>query len=185
MAQTKWVGKGVVIGLAAIAVILVASNIYVYTSMQNQISGLNTDKTNLTNHVNTLTSQKNTLNATYQNYVSTHSYTNAQYNTLNSNYNALNAPKLSSLSLSFSDNDPLFGDNYLRVYGQVWNVGNKTAYNSKIHVILYRSAVIVDETDVLLGAIIGENKINIDQQITYSGGLLTSWAYNLIWSTTP
>lgn len=217
MAQ-KVIGKGVVIGLSAILVILVVSNVYVYASMQNQIGGLNTDKTNLTNQatslnnqLTTLTTQKNALNTTYQNYLSTHGYTNtqysslnttyqnykgshsytdsqystlnSQYNTVNAKYNTLNAPKLSSLSVSMSDNRPLLQTPYLHVTGEVWNVGNSTAYNSKIHVTLYQGAVVAQDTDISLGSILAENKVSVDQQVFYSGSALTSWSYSLTWTT--
>lgn len=51
-------GKGGVVALSVLVVILVVSNILVYMSMQNQISALNTDKTNLQNQINALRAPK-------------------------------------------------------------------------------------------------------------------------------
>jgi len=67
-------GKGVVIALGILVVILGVSNVYVYTMLQNQINALNAEKTNLQNQVNILNSDKNnlqsqlnSLNISYQN----------------------------------------------------------------------------------------------------------------------
>jgi len=91
--QKKGTGKGVVIALGVLVVILAVSTGYVYSSLQSQINALNTDKTNLQNQVSSLTTDKNnlqsefnSLNTTYQNYISTHTYTNTQYSSLNTTY---------------------------------------------------------------------------------------------------
>ncbi|MDQ1281567.1 MAG: hypothetical protein QG670_2832 [Thermoproteota archaeon] len=160
--------SGIVIGLVVLVIIFGVSNAFIFTSMQSQILGLNT--------------KYNTLNTTYQNYKNTHGYSDSQYFTLNTQYNTLNAPRLSSLSLSFESIDPSFGDSYLHVFGEVWNVGNSTAYNSKIHVTIYQGNVIAADTDILLGMITSENKSSLDQQVSYSGSTLTSYNYSLTWT---
>ncbi len=50
------------------------------------------------------------------------------------------------------DKRPAFGDSYLHVYGEVCNVGAETAYNARLHVILYQSGeVVAKDTLVTLG----------------------------------
>jgi uncharacterized protein YpmS len=59
----KGMGKSLVIALGVLVVILATSLIYTYTSLQGQISSLNTDKTNLQTQVTSLTTDKNNLNS--------------------------------------------------------------------------------------------------------------------------
>jgi len=80
--QKKGVGKGVVIALIVLVVVLGVSNVYVYSSLQGQINALNTDKTNLQNQVNSLNTTLNSLNTTYQDYKADYSHNNTEYNFL-------------------------------------------------------------------------------------------------------
>jgi len=84
--QKKGMGKGIVIALGVLVVVLAVSTGYVYSSLQNQINALNTDKTDLQNQVNTLNTDKSNLQSEYQNYISTHTYTDTQYSSLNTAY---------------------------------------------------------------------------------------------------
>ena len=86
--EKKGIGKakaGLVVS-AVLIVILAVSNVWSYTSLQNQINTLNNEKSNLQGQINTLHSQLSSLNTTYQNYTSTHSYSNSEYDSLNTEY---------------------------------------------------------------------------------------------------
>ena len=74
--QNIGIGKGKVISLSVLVIILVASNVIIYFNLQNQITTLGNEKKNLQNEIDS-------LNETYQNYKSTHIYLNSEYNELN------------------------------------------------------------------------------------------------------
>jgi len=93
----------------------------------------------------------------------------------------LKAPKLSKLSVYVQEVRPLGGTPYLRIYGEVWNVGTDTAYNCKLHVVAYQGAVIAIDTYIELGTIYGEDKKSIDSNVYYSGSALTSWTITPGW----
>jgi hypothetical protein len=99
---------------------------------------------------------------------------------------ALKVPKLSVLSLYSGDVRPWSGTPYLHVYGEIWNVGSDTAYNCRLHVILYQGSVVAKDTYVDIGTIFGENKNSVDAKIYYDGDALTSWTpITPEWTTTP
>ena len=78
----KGIGKVGLLVPAVLVVILVVSNVWSYTTLQNQIDTLSNEKNNLQGHVSTLQSQMESLNITYQDYVSTHIYSNSEYDAL-------------------------------------------------------------------------------------------------------
>ena len=89
--EKKGIGKAKV-GLVVTAiflVILVTSNVWSYTTLQNRINTLSNEKDNLQSQVNTLQSQIDSLNTTYQDYVSTHNHSNSEYDTLQSQIQTL------------------------------------------------------------------------------------------------
>lgn len=61
----KGVGKGVLIGLVVSVLIFAGSTGYVYMTMNNQINGLYTDKTNLQNQVDSLNTNKTKLQSQF------------------------------------------------------------------------------------------------------------------------
>jgi chaperonin cofactor prefoldin len=84
--EKKGIGKATV-GLIVTTVlvgILVISNVWSYTTLQNRINTLSNEKDNLESQVNTLQSQMNSLNTTYQYYVSNHSHSDSEYDALQS-----------------------------------------------------------------------------------------------------
>jgi hypothetical protein len=86
--EKKGIGKAK-IGLVASAVliiILAVTNVWSYIYLQNQVSTLNKEKSNLQSQVNTFQSQINSLNTTYQDYVSSYSHSNSDYDSLNITY---------------------------------------------------------------------------------------------------
>jgi chromosome segregation ATPase len=146
--------------------------------------------TNYNSQISDLQNKIASLNSTYNNYVNDHSYTNEQYQNLQNQITSLNAqitslqsqianlqaPKLIEVNLKSDDNHPIFGTEYLHVYGEVCNVGTDTAYGSILHVVAYQSGdVVAINTYIWLGTISGESWKSIDASITYSGDSLTSW----------
>jgi hypothetical protein len=73
--QRKFLGKGGLIALTLVIVILVVSNVWTFVSLQTQVIALEGDK-------NTLEDEKNTL----LNYKETHSHNDSEYSNLNSEY---------------------------------------------------------------------------------------------------
>jgi outer membrane murein-binding lipoprotein Lpp len=190
-------GKGGLIALGIIAVILGASLGLVYMNMSAQVNSLTTDKSNLQSQVNTIRQQLNTMNSTlttmndsYLSYEATHSHNDTDYDSLNTNYNSLNtayqnlfAAKLVKVDIVGNDSRPLSGTPSLNVTGYVVNVGSNTAYNGKLHVIAYSSEVKAIETDIILGTIPGEVGICADSSVSYGGNALTSWTMTPTWTT--
>jgi hypothetical protein len=80
--EKKGIGKISILIPTVLIVILVVSNVWSYTTLQNQIDTFNNEKNNLQSHVSTLQSQMNSLNTTYQDYISTHIYSNSEYDAL-------------------------------------------------------------------------------------------------------
>jgi len=81
------------IALIVVIVILAVSNIYTYTTLQNQITLLSNEKNNLQTQVNTLTNvikesaiTIKALNTTYQDYKSTHRFSDSEYISLKEVY---------------------------------------------------------------------------------------------------
>jgi len=164
--------------LAVLVVVLVFSNALTYANLRN-----------LENQVNNLRLQLDELDEAHENYVSTHSYSNTEYETLKSESETLKSerdalvlPKISLLSLTSQDVRIFaYPGNYLRVYGDVWNVGGDTAYNVVLHVVAYQGAVRATDTYIYMGAIPGENRKTIDERVYYAGAALTSWNITADW----
>jgi hypothetical protein len=122
-AEKKGIGKakaGLVVSSVLIA-ILAVSNVWSYTSLQNQINTLNNEKSNLQSQINTLQAQLSSLNTTYQNYVSTHSHSNSEYDALKTEKDALNTEYqnyMATHSYSNSEYDSLQSDynNYIATH---------------------------------------------------------------------
>lgn len=182
--KKKRIGK-VKVGLivsAILVIVLTVTNVWSYTSLQNQITTLNDATTNLQSQVNTLQTDKanlqsqiDSLNTNYQDYASTHSHSNSEYDALEEERDALKAPKLKIESLFVDDVRPWWGDKYLHVYGEIWNVGTDTAYDCRLHVMAYQGSVLAIDTYIWLGTINGENRKNVDSKIYYLGSALTKW----------
>jgi hypothetical protein len=91
--QKKETGKGTLIAVAVVAIVLAVSNVGIYVSLNGQITDLTSQKNSLQGQVNTLTtdkanlqSQLSSLNTTYQNYELGHLHANSQYDALNTAY---------------------------------------------------------------------------------------------------
>ena len=177
-------GTGLKIALIVVSILFVISliaNLYFYTRQYAPDSGLE-------NQIANLQSQLDSLNTTYQSYVSTHSHSNSEYSSLEnqianleSQIESLKSAKLINVNLFGTDNRPLFQTPYLHVTGEVVNVGTYTAYNCKLHVILYQGEVVAEDTYINLGTINGEGWKTVDSNIYYEGSALTAYSIYAEW----
>ena len=190
--KRKGIGKAKV-GLAVfaiLAIILTISNVWVYTNLKNQISALETDKTTLNDQMGTLQTEKSSLEIqvnSLQNQKTQlqNDKTNLQnqINSLNSEISSLEASKLIRVNLEETDVRPWLGTPYLHLRSVVVNVGSNTAYNCKLHVVLYQGATIAKDTYVLLGSILGEEGVISTNDVQYVGSALTGWTVTLEWTS--
>jgi len=208
--ETARKGKAELVALAVLVIILAVLNMLVYFSLQSQINALSADKENLRSQLNSLNAtflsymtshrylntEYESLNATYLEYITNHHYTDTEHRTLearfnsyvadhhfsDAEYNALAAPKLIKVNLRAEDTR-FFGTPYLRVYGEVCNVGTKTAYSCRLRVVAYQSGGVLSiNTYIELGTIEGESWVHVDSNVYYGGTALTSWQVTPEWS---
>jgi hypothetical protein len=97
-----------------------------------------------------------------------------QLSDLRNRLNALKTPKILT-SLGTTDVRSNVVDTRFYIKGTVWNVGVETAFNSSLHVTLYRGAFIVNETYLMLGDLPGGSWKEVETNIHYSGAALTNW----------
>ena len=122
----------------------------------------------------------------YSNYVSNHSHNNADYDYLNSQYQAMWAPKLVGVNLVANDNHPWFSSAYLNVNGYVVNVNNNWAYNCELLVLAYGvSGVLAINETIPLGTMPGQGYYQVNQNLDYSSGSITSYTITPQWTATP
>lgn len=153
--------SGVKTGLIVCAILiglLIISNWWFYTSLQGQITTLQTD---------------------YNNYKSGHGHSNNEYTTLQNELEAVKAAKLSG-TLDARDVRPWYSDSYLHITGHVFNSGSYAAIDVQLSVEAYQDEVRVLDIVVNLGTIIGGGISYVDSKIYYSGASLSHWH---IWST--
>ena len=125
------------IGLVVCAIlvgILAISNILVYVTLQNQITTLQTEKSDLQTQVDGLASDKNSL----QNQINT---LTSDKNYLQYQVDSLEESQLHMLNEGYID---LYLEPYVNCYGTIFNSGTKTAYN------VVTTWKIYDVQDVLL-----------------------------------
>ena len=95
----------------------------------------------------------------------------------------LSAPKLVAVDLKAEDNRLNLNTPYVHVYGYVVNVGNDTAENCRIHVVLQQTGgVVAEDTYVTLGSLVGESFASVDTKIYYEGSEIVTASMNLEWS---
>jgi len=125
------------------------------------------------------------LNASYRNYVATHSYNNSEYADLYNGYVALKVPRLIR-AWNVEDKRPVNGTFYLFLHGYACNVGTDTAFNCRLHVSAWQSAVVAIDAYVDLGAIAGESRsTHVNSSFAYVGSNLTFWVVTPLWTATP
>ncbi len=125
------------------------------------------------------------LNASYQNYVAAHSHNDSEYDDLYNSYDALKVPRIIR-AWNAEDKRPLNGTSYLFLYGYACNVGTNTAFNCRLHVSAWQSAVVAIDTYVDLGAIAGESRSTyVNSSFAYVGSNLTYWVVTPLWTAAP
>lgn len=97
--------------------------------------------------------------------------------------NTLMAPKLISANLGGFDKRPFFQTPRLQITGYIFNIGNQTAKDCKLHVVLYQGNIIVQDTYIKLGNIAGETGISIDEEVFYDGEGLTDFIITPEWKS--
>ena len=169
------------------------------TNATEIIDQLHANITKLTNEKNQLQTRLDGNKNAATNYANDHSYTNEQYQNLQNQISSLNAqvtslqsqiadlqaPSLVRINLGESDNRPFLRTPYLHIQSAITNVGTNTAYNCKLHVVLYQGATITKDTFVLLGTISGRAGISSTNDVQYSGSALTGWTITPQWTATP
>ena len=158
MSEIERKGSGLKVALAVVSALFVISllaNLYLYTRQYGV-----TPDSGLENQIADLQSQVSDL----ENQVSN-----------------LEKAKLIKVELSGTDNRPWFQTPYLHVTGGIANVGTDTAYNCRLHVILYQGAVVAEDTYINLGTISGEGWQGVDSRVYYEGEALTMWSLTPEW----
>ncbi len=97
-----------------------------------------------------------------------------QFTDLKNRLNELKSPKILT-SLGTTDVRSNVADYRFFIKGTVWNVGVEMAYNSSLHVMLYRGSFIVSNTYIQLGDLPGGSWKDVETNIHYSGSPLTNW----------
>jgi len=90
----------------------------------------------------------------------------------------LKAPKLMT-RLGANDVRPLFSASYMEISGTVWNVGTNTAYDCRIHIVLYQGSTVAKATYIDLGSIDGETWKDVTEKIYYEGSAITNWEMDI------
>ncbi len=154
-----------------------------FASLGNNLTRLQTEKSNLETNVSTLTSEVagldelatrlQTENTNLQNQ------TAALQSQIESAHDGL--PKIvTRLGARDVRNTPAPGHPWsgqIRLYvaGEVWNVGTGPARNCKLHIILYQGNNLANETYAELGTIEVGGWADVAVNIYYNGDALTSW----------
>jgi len=188
MSEKKVVGRNVAIVLGIICVILAVGLVGAVANYTSIISGkdstIATKNSEIANKDSQISNLQTWLNGNVSNLNSQINSLNSQISDLQNQVTNLQAPKLIFVNIQANDNRPWLATPYLRVRGEICNVGTYTAYNSKIHVVAYQSGgVVAIDTYITLGTIYGESWTSVDSNIYYSGSALTGWTLTLEWTT--
>ena len=101
----------------------------------------------------------------------------------NAEINSLKVAKLVSVNLRAEDSRASGQAPYVHVSGYVVNVGNSTAEDAKIHVVLQQSGgVVAKDTYVNLGSVDGEAVVNVDTKVYYEGSEIVIASMFLEWT---
>jgi len=101
----------------------------------------------------------------------------------NAEIDSLKTAKLVSVNLKAEDNRSIVQAPFVHVYGYVVNVGNSTAADAKIHVVLQQSGgVVANETYVDLGSVGGGSVVSVDTKVYYEGSEIVIASMVLEWT---
>ena len=96
---------------------------------------------------------------------------------------SLKAAKLVSVNLKAEDNRSIVETPYVHVYGFVVNVGNYTADDARVHVVLQQSGgVVANDIYISLGSVGGESVVSVDAKVYYEGSEIVIASLDLEWT---
>ncbi len=154
---------------------------------QQQANNLQNEKENVNNQMALLESQETHLKnqiANLQNQVSWLQNENDNFQRENANLKSqLYYPREPQLVTRLGVSDVLYNPRYtgnsliprLYIQGEVWNAGDKTAYNCRLHVTIYQNNVAINDTTIELGTIEPWSFVSVSRNIYYEGTRLTNW----------
>jgi hypothetical protein len=175
MSEKKVVSRNVVIGVGALCVVLSIALAY---SVVNYALMLR-DKDSL---IDSLNAQIVDLGG-QPGQTPSESDKDALIAALQDEIDSLRAAKLISVNLKAEDNRSIVETPYVHVYGYVVNVGNNTADDAKIHVVLQQSGgVVAKDTYINLGSVGGESVVSVDTKVYYEGSAIVLASLVLEWT---
>jgi hypothetical protein len=175
MSEKKVVSRNVVIGVGALCVVLSIALAYSIVSYASMLR----DKDSL---IDSLNVQIVALGG-QAGQAPSGSDKDAQIAALQNEINGLKAAKLISVNLKAEDNRSDSQTPFVHVYGYVVNVGNSTADDVRIHVVLQQSGgVVAKDTYVDLGSVGGESFVSVDTKVYYEGSEIVIASMVLEWT---
>ena len=172
--------RNAVIGVGVLCAVLVVALAYSVLSYTAMLQDKDATIAALTGQSSSTASGKDAIIADQQNQIND---LQGQVSSLNSQINGLKSAKLISVNLKADDSRPFLQTPRVHVYGDIVNVGTNTAYNAKIHVVLYQSGgVIAEDTYIDLGSISGESSQSVETNVYYEGSEITSQTITLEWT---
>ena len=167
--------KNSVIGLGVLCSILMVALFYSVVTYTRMLQ----DKDSIIASLSGVGSDKDTIISDLQNQIN---QKNSQISSLNSQIDSLKSAKVVSVNLKAEDSRPFLQTPRVHVYGYVVNVGTNTAFNKKIHVVLYQSGgVVAEDTYINLGSVGGEQAISVDTNVFYEGSEIVDDSITLEW----
>lgn len=106
----------------------------------------------------------------------------SQLSSMNDMLDVLEASKLEFVNLRGQDVRPMEGSPYLHTWGNICNVGTRTASNCWLHVELERGGTVIKDVYIDLGSIDGESWVQWDRNVYYDGDALTRWSITKEWT---
>jgi len=175
MSDKKVVSRNVVIGVGALCVVLSIALAYSVVSYALMLR----DKDSL---IDSLNAQIADLGG-QPSQTPSESDKDAQIAALQDEIDSLRAAKLVSVNLKAEDNRSIVETPYVHVYGYVVNVGNNTADDAKVHVVLQQSGgVVANDTYADLGSVGGESVVSVDTKVYYEGSEIVIASLVLEWT---
>jgi len=154
------VGKANVLIISVVLVVLLSiSNawfLYANQNLQNQISVLETETSDLQEQIGTLQSQIDSLES--------------QNHGLQNEIVTLKAPQLHKVDFQWTDHQGRYPSPYISIEGSIFNSGSEPAYNTILTVRIFDSAnTLLKSEEIHLGTVAGKSYNAFDVDIQYSG----------------
>lgn len=191
-ADSKPIGKKgasrtipIALGIVCILLLvgLIGAVVYYSSTIQSKNSEI-TDKSSQIASLDSEISSKNALISSLNTQIadnnSTISSLSSQVSSLQSQVDSLKAVQLQKVDVLWSDNHPSSGLPYVNIHGYIFNSGSQTAWAVYVTVYIYDASGTLLKTHVIqLGAIVGKDYQEFDENIEYSGGVANSLTIDL------